>query len=818
MCELCLNGFSLAHVTSDGAGSALPTLGAADLAPSAIAGIGASAATTPVSQSTMTVARSGNQDIDGLLSGTKWGSTSITYSFPVSPTSYEYAGERDTNFRTLSPAQQAAADKVLAQFASYTNLTFTKIGETSTSHADIRMAQSDATQTAWAYYPSTAPEGGDAWFNYSSGYYDDPRLGTYDYTTFLHELGHALGLKHGHETDTYGALPSAHNSMEYSVMTYASYVGASTTAGYSNETTSYAQSAMMDDIAALQRMYGANFTTNATDTVYTWSATNGELSINGVRQGTPAGNHIFMTVWDGGGNDTYDFSNYGTGVTVNLNPGGWSTASSAQLARLHWDGSKVAAGNIANALLYNNDSRSLIENARGGLGADRITGNAAANTLDGGAGNDTLDGGAGNDLLIGGLGIDSLSGGEGDDTIVWDAIDNQSVVLGGTGTDTLLALNQPAPTSFSLVLHGFERAEAISDDTLSQQAWSRKTSLFDASWRMVSQATVFDNGSQERATFDVAGLYSWTSSAETKDIAGRITQTREVQDVGTSVSTLLDVSSNQSWHSFADYFDTSSAHVLSMICYDDGTAARVQVDAHATRAWQYYTDTIDVANRHTVSTIQYDDATAHKVYLDYDQSRSWTYYTDTFDTIGHHTLSSIALDNGSAQKVYLDYDQSRSWTTYTDTFDTSGRHTQSSIALDNGSAHKVYLDYDGARSWTTYVDTFDANGVHSDSAIAYDNGTAQKFYMDLADAQAWDTFTDTFDTSGRHISSTIVSDDGSASYLALDSTSSRSWSHVAVNFDANGNHSGSRIHYDNGTSAASAIDFFTDASALAVLL
>ena len=77
---------------------------------------------------------------------------------------------------------------------------------------------------------------------------------------------------------------------------------------------------MMFDIAALQEMYGANYTTNGGDTVYKWSATTGEMSINGVGQGAPAGNKIFMTIWDGGGNDTYDFSNYATNLTVNLSP------------------------------------------------------------------------------------------------------------------------------------------------------------------------------------------------------------------------------------------------------------------------------------------------------------------------------------------------------------------------------------------------------------------------------------------------------------------------------------------------------------------
>src|SRR6476619_4394810 len=159
---------------------------------------------------------------------------------------------------------------------------------------------------------------------------------------------------------------------------------------------------MMDDIAALQFMYGANFTTNAGNTVYVWSTTTGEEFVNGVGQGRPGGNHIFETVWDGGGTDTYDFSNYATGLVVDLRPGGWTTTSSAQLSHLDYyaGDTHVAAGNIANALLYNGDPRSLIENAKGGVGNDAITGNAVANLLEGQAGNDTLDGCIGDDVAV----------------------------------------------------------------------------------------------------------------------------------------------------------------------------------------------------------------------------------------------------------------------------------------------------------------------------------------------------------------------------------------------------------------------------------
>ncbi len=343
----------------------------------------------------------GDPYIDALFSGTKWATNSLTFSFPSSASLYGStygSGETTSNFKALTATQQAQIHNVLQNYSAVANISFTEVAETSSSHGDIRYAESDKPATAWGYYPSSSAIGGDVWFNNSGHYYDNPVKGNYAYSIFMHETGHALGLKHPQDVSgQFGAMPADHDSVEYTVMSYHSYVGSSISA-YTVASNSYPQSLMMYDIAALQTMYGANYTTESGDTTYRWDPATGREYINGVAQLAPVANKIFLTVWDGGGNDTYDFSNYTTNLKVDLDPGAWTTTSTTQLANL--GNGHYAAGNIANALMFQGNPASLIENAAGGSGGDSIVGNQADNHLTGNAGNDMLDGGAGTDTAV----------------------------------------------------------------------------------------------------------------------------------------------------------------------------------------------------------------------------------------------------------------------------------------------------------------------------------------------------------------------------------------------------------------------------------
>jgi serralysin len=351
-----------------------------------------------------------------LLSGSAWSTSTISYSFPFLASQYgtEASAALKAGFSPLNSEQQLAVKNALGSVAAFTKLSFIENGA-SPGAAQMRYALSTDPQTAHAYMPGSG-SGGDSWYNTNK--YKVPATGNYAFVTFLHETGHALGLEHAHSA----GVPSASDSMEFSVMSYRSYVGApiGEDDGYTNETFGYAQSFMMYDIAALQHQYGANYATNSGDTVYSWSPTSGAFLINGQFQWIPGANRVFMTVWDGGGNDTYDFSAYTGGVRANLTPGEWTMTSPTQLANLGQG--NMARGNIANALLHNGDLRSLIENVIGSSGSDHITGNIANNRFDlSFGGDDEVFGQGGNDIFFYGAALtsaDQNDGGEGVDTLV----------------------------------------------------------------------------------------------------------------------------------------------------------------------------------------------------------------------------------------------------------------------------------------------------------------------------------------------------------------------------------------------------------------
>ncbi len=424
------------------------------------------------------IAPTGTATIDGLLTGARWNASALTFGFPGTGAAYgaDYAwagtaAEPADGFAAFTPEQASAVRDVLADVAEVAAVTFK---ETTGGEADLRFGRSvavdrDTAAFAWGYYPG-AGAGGDVWFG--SSWTASPVAGGFDRLSLIHEIGHALGLKHPFEAMTafggsFPAMPAAQDGNTATVMSYDAYPGAGfNLAGAGG----HPQTPMQYDVAALQEMYGANFAAHSGNTVYRWDAATGQKFVDGVGQGVAEAGKIYETVWDGGGRDTYDFSGFTRALTLDINPGAWvglvDPVGGPQAA--FGDG-HYAPGMVANAFRFHGDARSLVEDAVGGWASDRITGNVGANRLQGGGGADTIAGGAGNDSLVGGSGGDRLDGGAGFDAADYAAAPGAVVanLAAGTGqggqatADVYVSVEAVLGSAFNDVLTGNDGANML---------------------------------------------------------------------------------------------------------------------------------------------------------------------------------------------------------------------------------------------------------------------------------------------------------------------------------------------------------------------
>ena len=390
---------------------------------------------TPISGSAYSsVSLSSSSTINALVGGDKWGSSgagtaaSISYSFPVSGSlwstssvngygSFSGSGEPwSTSYRVLNSVQQTAFRSAIQAWANVANIQITEVSETSTQVGDIRIAFSalDPGYSAWAYYPYSGPKAGDIWLNTAASTNNVPTVGSFGYSTLVHELGHALGLKHpfSAENSNTAVLPTAEDNQRYSVMSYTSAPNSGTEAS----------TPMLYDVQAIQYIYGANTSYNTGNDTYSFSTST----------------EVMQTIWDAGGTDTIDASNQTLNVTIDLRAGTFSSIGPGI-------GGAAAVDNIA--IAYN----VLIENAIGGSGHDAIHGNSSANTLIGGGGDDTIYTEGGDDTVIGGSGGDTVHMGASGGVLTLTEVE---AVVGGAGYDHLNFTSQGTTT----VLSGVEVA------------------------------------------------------------------------------------------------------------------------------------------------------------------------------------------------------------------------------------------------------------------------------------------------------------------------------------------------------------------------
>ena len=413
--------------------------------------------------------------INALLSGSAWGSwystnntLEISYSFPWTTNSTAvFSGYKGSNYSTenqntaaqkfgLDSKQIAAARLALQAWAEVANIRFNEINETSSSVGDIRIAfTSSIASGSWggAYPPDSYwPYGGDVWISSRYASSSDWSIGSYNFEALMHEIGHALGLKHPFEGSTTLAAKlddRAHTIMSYTDPANSLFLRVTTTdSGHSYEAFNVSpETPMLYDIAAIQYIYGANTSFQTGDDTYTF-ATN---------------DPFYKTLWDAGGDDTISVFNFTKACTIDLNPGHFSsiTIESDSSSGINWQNTPPTptyTGSDNLAIAYN----CWIENAMGGSGNDTLIGNALANRLEGGAGDDNLYGNEGNDLLVPGTGNNYLNGGDGiDRCLLTSSRDNYHLNWSGstlnvqnmqttTTTDQLVAVERLSFSDISL--------------------------------------------------------------------------------------------------------------------------------------------------------------------------------------------------------------------------------------------------------------------------------------------------------------------------------------------------------------------------------
>ncbi|MEG3439826.1 Calx-beta domain-containing protein [Pannus brasiliensis CCIBt3594] len=336
----------------------------------------ATATTLQSSAATLPSATTPAVPIDGLLSGFKWnftwGTRQLTYSF--------FNGGGYYGNTSVSPVSEATRNNIRAIFQNISglvNIDFVEVSETSGNFGRIRFLLDPTLSSltaATTTYPTTDAldsQAGDVrlnpiYDNASSGNGFQNPAGRAGYMTLIHEIGHALGLKHSN-TGTPVLTPGEDNTTNTVMRSTANGGPAGTFMTY--------------DIKALQFLYGARNSSPGDDT-YRFAGRIDQYTVNGQAFLT-TNIQKKLTLWDGGGLDTLDFSQLsssGTGYRFDINPGGIVTTRSAYNGTTYTvGGASYSTTTFGTSIAYD----VVIENVVASSSNDEIFLNSAANTVSG---------------------------------------------------------------------------------------------------------------------------------------------------------------------------------------------------------------------------------------------------------------------------------------------------------------------------------------------------------------------------------------------------------------------------------------------------